>query len=221
MVRPSILALLKSKPPFQRKFCSDENFSTKRNQEMFCKGSREIAWIYLSFETNRLKKYWELQKWCAPQFWPFWNPSHFFSASFVQMKISLRRGIRKCSSKALWKVLGYSFHLKQTAWKNIENSGKWCAPQFWPFWNPSHFLSASFVQIRISLRRGISNCSFKALWNVLWYTFHFKQTAWKSIDSSRKGAPLNFGPFEIRATFSAQVLFRWNFPYEEESENVL
>ncbi len=203
MVRPSILALLKSEPFFQRNFCSDQNFSTKRNQKTFFKGSLESAWVNLSFKTNRLKKPWEFQKWCAPQFWPFWNPSHIFSASFVQMKISLRRGIRNCSLRALWRVLGYTFHLnkpfkkilrtpdmvrpsflglsrnkplfqrkffsngffpkkrdqkmcgdgsleivsiylsfKTNRLKNYWELQKWCAPQFWRFWNPSCFVNA-------------------------------------------------------------------------------
>ncbi len=39
MVRPSILAVTKAEPLFQRKSCSNKNFSTKWDQKMFVDGS--------------------------------------------------------------------------------------------------------------------------------------------------------------------------------------
>ena len=78
----------------------------KTIQNCSLRGLSKTARKYLSFKTNRLKNYWELQKWCALQFLLFWNASRFFSASFVQMKTSLPEGIRNCSlmvlRKALW-----------------------------------------------------------------------------------------------------------------------
>ncbi len=35
----------------------NEHFSTKRDQKMVVDGSLETTWIYLSFKTNRVKKY--------------------------------------------------------------------------------------------------------------------------------------------------------------------
>ncbi len=158
MVRPSILGLSKNEPLFQPKFFSNASFSMKRDQKLFVDGSLETAWKYLSLRTNRLKKNWEVQKWCAPHFWVFRKTSHFFSASSVQMKVSLWKGIRNCSLMALGMPLESTFLLKQTAWKFIENS--------------------------------------------------------------RNGTPLNFCFFEKRANFSAQVLFNKKFLYRRGSENV-
>ncbi len=52
---------------------------------------------------------------------------------------------------------------------------------------------------------------FEGSLKVLGYTFHLKQTGWKNIENSRNGAPLTFGTFGKRATFSARVLFKWIF----------
>ena len=71
-----------------------------------------------------------------------------------------------------------------------------------------------------SLRKRIRKCSLMALWKPFGYTFHLKQTAWKNFANSRKGAPLNFGFFETRADFSAQVFLKGLFLYEKESEFV-
>ena len=113
MLRPFISAFPKSEPLFQRNFCSNGYISTKRDQKGFFNGFLESAWIYVSFKKNRLSKFFELQKWCAPLFLLFRKPSHFFSATFVRINFSLRKGIRKCSLMALWKPLGYTFHLNK------------------------------------------------------------------------------------------------------------
>ena len=85
------------------------------------KGSENVPWWLFGnhlgipfIYKKRLKKYWELRKWCAPLFLFFRYASRFFSATFVQMNFSRRKGIRKCSLMALWKAPGHTFHSKKS-----------------------------------------------------------------------------------------------------------
>ncbi len=55
MVLPSKFAFSRTQPLFQHNFGSNQFFCTKMDQKMLIDGFLETAWIYLSFETNRLK----------------------------------------------------------------------------------------------------------------------------------------------------------------------
>ena len=112
MVGQSILAFSKSEPLFQDNFCSIDFFSVKKVQKKFVDISLESAWPYCLF-INWLEIIWELHEWCAPLLLLFRDSNRFLSAPFVRMILSLQEEIRKGSSMAIRKLLGWTFHIKK------------------------------------------------------------------------------------------------------------
>ena len=187
---------------------------------MFFKGSLESACIYLSFEKPDWQNF-ENSGNGAPFYFCFFEIRNVFSAQ-VLFKIIFLYG--KGSANVRWWLYGNRWDIP-FIWKiPIEKTLR--TPEvvrtsIMAFSKNVPFFSASFVQMKYSLRKGIRKCSLKARWKALGYTFPLKETDWQNFDISGNDAPLYFCCFETRNVFSAKVFFKWIFLYEKGSENVL